>query len=207
MHPSTVGRYPAPLSEMCRQSITWAFSTGRLKRFSGWCMKNWSRGPSKPMYMDTDGCSLRPALPACCHRDATEPAACIAPMLTYIHSASKPFCLLCADHSGHQNMPEPGHWVVQACLPGRHHTCSAATSRCDVTGHAWTVGACPTSIVFGTCIAGLRSPGKPRCSVASREPTSTPSSSALVAATAHSLPSNSARSICRRSCQCHAALK
>ena len=48
-------------------------------------------------------------------------------------------------------------------------------------------------------------PGKPRCRVASREPTSTPSSRAFVAATAHSLPSNSARSICRRSCPGHSA--
>ena len=44
------------------------------------------------------------------------------------------------------------------------------------------------------------SPGKPRCSVTSSEPTSTPSSRALVAATAHRSPSCSARSISRRSC-------
>ena len=32
-----------------RQGGTCAVSMGRLNKFSGWCMKNWSRGPSKPM--------------------------------------------------------------------------------------------------------------------------------------------------------------
>ena len=44
-------------------------------------------------------------------------------------------------------------------------------------------------------------PGKPRCRVTSRLPTSTPSSSAFVAHTAHRSPSSSARSISRRSCE------
>lgn len=43
-------------------------------------------------------------------------------------------------------------------------------------------------------------PGNPRCRVTSKLPTSTPSSKALVAATAHRSPSCSAASISRRSC-------
>ena len=55
------------------------------------------------------------------------------------------------------------------------------------------------------CHSEATVPGKPRCRVTSRLPTSTPSSSAFVAHTAHRSPSSSARSISRRSCvMCHA---
>lgn len=54
----------------------------------------------------------------------------------------------------------------------------------------------------GGVLGGKRgdTPGKPRCSVTSKLPTSTPSSRALVAATAHKSPSCRAASISRRSC-------
>jgi len=64
---------PAAKSFRCSPPVTWACSTGFWNRWSGCCMKNWSRGLSKATSMDREGCSLRPARPACWRRDATDP--------------------------------------------------------------------------------------------------------------------------------------
>ena len=47
---------------------TWQHSIGLLKSFWGNFIKYWSRGPSNATYIASDGLSLLPDLPACCHR-------------------------------------------------------------------------------------------------------------------------------------------
>lgn len=81
--------------------------------------------------------------------------------------------------------------IIRLYIPGEHR--ASVTLRLPTCSRV-----CSCFLSVQGCM--LYIPGKPRCSVTSRLPTSTPSSKALVAATAHSCPSCSAASISRRSC-------
>ncbi len=59
---------------MAERGGTCAFSIGRPNRCLGFLKKYWSVGPSKATYIDAEDCSRRPARPACCSSDDTEPA-------------------------------------------------------------------------------------------------------------------------------------
>ena len=152
---------------------------GRSNSSCGWRTKCWSSGPSNATTSDRLDCSRRPARPACCHSDATEPGkpckwngvqvrAFFNAATTSNNQTDKPA----------QMTQARGHMLVwvRVCDQRPVGNPRALLAMCNAQCSLLT-----------------------KCSVTSRLPTSTPSSRALVAATPHRVPPCSPASMLRRS--------